>query len=85
MARSPYDTYTSPLASRNASEAMLRLWSPWHKFNTWRRIWLDVAEAQHALGLPVTEEQLDEMRSVVFGQDGITKNSVYASTAGFTL
>ena len=29
---SPYDTYSSPLASRNASAAMLRLWSPRHKF-----------------------------------------------------
>ncbi len=46
---SPYDTYTSPLATRNASEEMLRLWSPRHKFNTWRRIWLAVAEAQHEL------------------------------------
>ena len=44
---SPYDTYTSPLASRNASPAMLKLWSARHKFNTWRRIWLAVAEAQH--------------------------------------
>ena len=42
MIPSPYDTYTSPLATRNASERMLRLWSPRHKFNTWRRIWLDV-------------------------------------------
>ena len=41
------DTYTSPLAARNASPEMLRLWSPRHKFNTWRRIWLAVAEAQH--------------------------------------
>ncbi|MEN0020552.1 MAG: lyase family protein [Planctomycetota bacterium] len=41
------DTYTSPLASRNASPEMLRLWSPRHKFNTWRRIWLAIAEAQH--------------------------------------
>ncbi len=38
-----YDTYTSPLASRNASKQMLELWSPRHKFNTWRRIWLAVA------------------------------------------
>jgi adenylosuccinate lyase len=44
---SPHDTYTSPLASRNASPEMLKLWSPRHKFNTWRRIWLAVAEAQH--------------------------------------
>jgi adenylosuccinate lyase len=43
----PNDTYTSPLATRNASPEMLRLWSPRHKFNTWRRIWLAVAEAQY--------------------------------------
>jgi adenylosuccinate lyase len=62
---SPYDTYTSPLASRNASPPMLRLWSSRHKFNTWRRIWLAVAEAQHELGLPVTREQVEELRAVV--------------------
>ncbi|MBY0261238.1 MAG: hypothetical protein K2Q20_02785, partial [Phycisphaerales bacterium] len=48
---SPYDTYTSPLATRNASPGMLRLWSARHKFNTWRKIWLAVAEAQHEVGL----------------------------------
>ncbi|MCH8057393.1 MAG: hypothetical protein IIB78_05955 [Proteobacteria bacterium] len=57
------DTYTSPLATRNASEAMLRLWSPRYKFQTWRRIWLAVAEAQHELGLPVTKEQVEELRA----------------------
>ncbi len=62
---SPYDTYSSPLASRNASPEMLRLWSPRHKFNTWRRIWLAVAEAQHELGLPVSAEQVAELRAVV--------------------
>ena len=62
---SPNDTYTSPLAERNASPEMLRLWSPRHKFNTWRRIWLAVAEAQHELGLPVTKEQVEELRAVV--------------------
>ncbi len=46
---SPYDTYTSPLATRNASPEMLRLWSARHKFNTWRKIWLAVAEAQHEI------------------------------------
>ncbi len=63
--QNPYDTYTSPLASRNASPRMLRLWSSRHKFNTWRRIWLAVAEAQHELGLPVTREQVEELRAVV--------------------
>jgi len=60
-----YDTYTSPLAERNASRDMLRLWSPRHKFNTWRRIWLAVAEAQHEMGLPVSMEQIEELRAVV--------------------
>jgi adenylosuccinate lyase len=60
---SKYDTYTSPLAERNASAEMLRIWSPRHKFRTWRRIWLAVAEAQHEMGLPVTKEQVEEIRA----------------------
>lgn len=67
---SPHDTYTSPLASRNASPEMLRIWSPRHKFNTWRRIWLAVAEAQQACGLSITDEQINELRAVV--ERGIT-------------
>jgi adenylosuccinate lyase len=56
-------TYQSPLATRNASPAMLEIWSPQRKFSTWRRLWLALAEAQHELGLPVTAEQVDELRS----------------------
>ncbi|MEL7472524.1 MAG: lyase family protein [Planctomycetota bacterium] len=70
MTTSPYDTYQSPLASRNASAAMLRIWSPRHKFQTWRRIWLAVAEAQRACGLDITDEQIAELRAVV--ERGIT-------------
>ncbi len=47
MSDSPHDTYQSPLASRYASDEMQRLWSARHKFQTWRRIWLAVAKAQH--------------------------------------
>ncbi len=72
---SPHDTYTSPLASRNASPEMLRIWSPRHKFNTWRRIWLAVAEAQYEVTKDwdtplVTKEQVEELRAVV--ERGIT-------------
>jgi len=76
---SQYDTYSSPLASRNASPEMLRLWSPRHKFNTWRRIWLAVAEAQHELGLPVTKEQVEELRAVVNRPGGITDEEMKAA------
>ncbi|MBL8876223.1 MAG: adenylosuccinate lyase [Phycisphaerae bacterium] len=75
-APSPYDTYTSPLATRNASEEMLKLWSARHKFNTWRRIWLAVAEAQHEMGLPVSKEQVEELRAVVNRPGGITDEEI---------
>ena len=74
-----YDTYASPLASRNASKQMLELWSPRHKFNTWRRIWLAVAEAQHEMGLPVTKEQVEELRAVVTRPGGITDDEMKAA------
>jgi adenylosuccinate lyase len=78
-APSPYDTYTSPLATRNASPEMLRLWSARHKFNTWRKIWLAVAGAQHELGLPVTKEQVEELRAVVNRPGGITDEEMKAA------
>ncbi len=81
---SKYDTYTSPLAERNASPEMLRLWSPRHKFNTWRRIWLAVAEAQHELTRDqptplVTKEQVEELRAVVNRPGGITDDEIRAA------
>ncbi|MFN9131188.1 MAG: lyase family protein, partial [Phycisphaerales bacterium] len=76
---SDYDTYTSPLATRNASKQMLTLWSPRHKFNTWRRIWLAVAEAQHEMGLPVSKEQVEELRAVVNRPGGITDAEMKAA------
>ncbi|CAN5841740.1 adenylosuccinate lyase [soil metagenome] len=79
MSNSAYDTYTSPLASRNASAKMLTLWSARHKFNTWRRIWLAVAEAQHEVGLPVTKAQVEALRAVVNRPGGITDAEIGAA------
>lgn len=47
----PNDTYESPLASRNASPEMLRLFSPQHKFGLWRRLWLELARCEKKLGI----------------------------------
>jgi adenylosuccinate lyase len=44
---------------------MIALWSPQKKFSTWRRCWVALAEAEQELGLPITDEQLDEMRAHV--------------------
>ncbi len=57
-----HHTYESPLASRNASPAMQAIWSPQRKFSTWRRLWLALAEAEAKLGLPISDEQLAELR-----------------------
>jgi adenylosuccinate lyase len=46
-----YDTYESPLASRNASEEMRRLFSARRKFGLWRRLWLELARCQRELGI----------------------------------
>lgn len=60
----PQDTYESPLVARNASREMLRLFSPHHKFATWRRIWLELATAQRALGLDrISEAALHDLRA----------------------
>ena len=58
-------TYQSPLASRNASPQMQAIWSPRFKFTTWRRLWLALAEAERELGLPIAQEQVDELRAHV--------------------
>ena len=49
----PKDRYESPLASRYASDFMLCLFSPDTRFQTWRRLWVALARAEHNLGLPV--------------------------------
>ena len=45
-------TYESPLASRYASKTMLHLFSPDMRYETWRRLWVALARAEHNLGLP---------------------------------
>lgn len=59
----PNTIWQSPLVSRNASRAMLEIFSPQRKFSTWRKLWLALARAQQELGLPITDAQLDEMKA----------------------
>jgi len=57
-----YERYDSPLAQRYAGPEMQRLLSPAEKFRTWRRLWVALAAAEKELGLPITDEQLRQMR-----------------------
>ena len=57
------DGYVSPLSTRYASREMQYLFSENNKFRTWRRLWIALAKAEHALGLPVTREQIAQLES----------------------
>ena len=57
------DRYESPLSSRYASKYMLNLFSAETRIKTWRKLWVSLAKAEHTLGLPVTQEQVDELEA----------------------
>lgn len=57
-----HDRYVSPLSERYASREMQYIFSPEKKFCTWRRLWVALAEAENELGLPVSKEQIDELK-----------------------
>ena len=58
-----HGAYTSPLAERYASRAMLALWSPDRRYGLWRRLWLALAEGERALGVQIPEAAIGEMRA----------------------
>lgn len=59
--------YTSSLSERYPSKEMKYLFSPDKKFKTWRRLWIALAEAEKELGLDITDEQINELKS--FAED----------------
>lgn len=58
--------YQSPFSLRYASKRMREIFSAQHKYSTWRRLWVALAEAQHKLGLPISHEQIQEMEQYVY-------------------
>ena len=59
------DKYESPLSSRYSSEYMLKLFSPDERFRTWRRLWVSLAKAEKALGLDISDGQIEELSAHV--------------------
>ena len=59
------NTYETPLNSRYASPEMQYIFSPDRKFTTWRKLWVALAESEMELGLPITREQVDELKAHV--------------------
>ncbi len=59
------NVYESPLSSRYASPYMLGLFSADTRYRTWRRLWVELARAEHDLGLPITGEQIADLEAHV--------------------
>ena len=57
------DSASNPLNERYASKEMSYLFSADFKFRTWRRLWIALAEAEKELGLPISEQQIAELRA----------------------
>lgn len=62
-------TYEHPLVERYATKEMSFIWSPAMKFTTWRKLWTALATAEQELGLDITDQQLEEMRSKIYDID----------------
>lgn len=70
-----HTVYESPLSARYASKEMQYIFSPDMKFSTWRRLWVSLAQAEMALGLPITVEQIEEMKAHIDDIDYTVANA----------
>ncbi len=66
MEKNNHATYENPLVTRYASPEINRVFSPETKFTFWRKLWCELARAQMALGLPITQRQVDELESHIY-------------------
>ncbi len=58
--------YENPLITRYTSSEMSAVFSPDNKFSTWRKLWIALAEAEKELGLEISDEQIDELKSHIY-------------------
>ncbi|MEG0050327.1 MAG: adenylosuccinate lyase, partial [Clostridia bacterium] len=55
--------YISPFSTRYASREMQFVFSEDNKFRTWRRLWIALARAEKAQGLPISDAQIAELEA----------------------
>src|SRR5438034_11666866 len=58
-----FDVYQSPLNTRYCSTEMKYLFSARKRFSTWRKLWTWLAEAEQQLGLNISDEALEQLRT----------------------
>lgn len=63
------NVYENPLCTRYAGDEMKEIFSADNKFSTWRKLWIALAESERALGLDITEEQIEEMKGHIYDID----------------
>ena len=61
-AAAPRPEYQSPLATRYATAAMVENFSDRRRALLWRDLWIALAAAEQALGLPISEAQIAALR-----------------------
>ena len=57
--------YVDPLTTRYATKPMLETFSEEYRMILWRKLWVALAESEKELGLNITQEQVDELKSHV--------------------
>ena len=62
---SSHTNYSSPLAERYASPAMLELWGAQNRYSLWRRLWLALAEGEKRLGVDIPDAAISDMRAAL--------------------
>jgi adenylosuccinate lyase len=61
--------YQSPLSARYASREMSSIFSDKHKYITWRKLWIALAETEQSLGLAISDAQIQSMRAHLYELD----------------
>lgn len=57
-----FKNYTSVFSWRYGSESMRSIWSEENKYKIWRKVWVELARAQHSQGL-VSSEELEDLEN----------------------
>ncbi|NLD03321.1 MAG: adenylosuccinate lyase, partial [Clostridiales bacterium] len=66
---SEHSRYVSPFSQRYASGRMQEIFSDDNKFRLWRRLWIYLAQAEQALGLDISDEQIAQMEAAAGSVD----------------
>jgi len=54
--------FLHPLSDRYASEELKYFFSPHYRIKMWRKVWIALAEAEKELGLPISNEQISQLK-----------------------